>query len=199
MSFAKWIVPILCVSSAALAQAAIDLNGLVSVAGQYVSSGMSGAHDPETLVLNKINGDMGSQFPDMLMSKASDVQHWTFLYRISPGLPTIPPTDPPSPSQPHTAVLAECTQGVFNSFHFSDSQITGLKSLQYTWVAASLDTAILNLNANGYVRGFSSVALMRPDLPNFPDEFVYVFNCPWERREVAISCQTGALAWTYGF
>jgi hypothetical protein len=63
----------------------------------------------------------------------------------------------------------------------------------------TLDTAIANLNANGYVRGFSSVELERPDLANWPDDYVYVFTCPWEQRQFAISCQTGAMVWNYGY
>ena len=200
MSLAKWIIPIACVSTALLAQSPSDLNGLVSAASHYVSSGMSGSHDPETLALNKITGDPGGLFPGILMTKATDVQHWTFLYRVGSSQPMpAPPAGLPDGPQAHVAVLAECTQGVFNSFRYSDTAVAGLKSLEFTWVATSLDTAILNLNANGYVRGFANVELMRPDLPGFPDEFVYVFNCPWERREVAISCQTGALTWTYSY
>ena len=215
MFFAKWIVPMVCASTAVLAQTTSDLNGLVSAADHYVSSGMSGDRDPQMLALSKVTGDMGSAYPGFLMTKATDVQHWTFLYRINTGHPmppkdfsdpTLPPTQAPSqaPGQPpatphHMAVLADCTKGVFNSFRYSDSAIKGLKSLEFTWVAVPLDTAILSLNANGYTRGFTTVELMRPDLAGYPDDFVYVFNCPWERQEVAVSCQTGALAWTYGY
>ena len=93
----------------------------------------------------------------------------------------------------------ECTRGVFSNFHYSDKAIKGVKPLDFTWAAVTLDNAIRNLNANGYIRGFSSVELQRPDLPNWPDDYVYVFTCPWERQEVAISCQTGALTWTYAY
>jgi hypothetical protein len=62
-----------------------------------------------------------------------------------------------------------------------------------------LDAAIASLNAYGFVRGFQSVDLVRPSLPDFPDDYVYVFNCPWERRQVAISCQNGSLVWTIGY
>lgn len=199
MLSAKWLIPIVCASSAMLAQTANDLNGLVSAAANYVSSGMSGSHDPQTLALSKISGNSGSVFPDVLMTKATDVQHWTFLYRINTGHPKDEASLQDPAPQTHTAVMAECTQGIFNNFRYSGTPVTGVKSLQFTWVAVSLDNAILNLNANGYVRGFSTVDLMRPDITGFPDEYVYVFNCPWERRECAVSCQTGALVWTYGY
>jgi hypothetical protein len=100
---------------------------------------------------------------------------------------------------PHVTAQAECTQGVFNNFHFSGSPVKNVKSLEFTWVAVSLDGAIASLNASGYVRGFSSVEMVRPGLANWPDDYVYVFTCPWERREVAISCQSGAMAWNYGY
>jgi hypothetical protein len=194
----KWLIPIACVSASLFAQTANDLNGLVAAAGHYVSNGMSGARDPETLALSKITGDLGDSFPGMLMTKATDVQHWTFLYKVGAGPATPGDAQEPEAKQ-HVAVTAQCTQGVFNQFRYSSTPVKGLKSLEYTWVAVSLDNAIANLNANGFVRGFSGVELVRPDAPNWSDEFVYVFNCPWERRELAISCQTGALTWSYGY
>lgn len=194
----KWLVPVLCAGAVLSAQSASDLNGLVSAASHYVSSGMAGAHDPQTLSLSTISGDSGSPFPDLLMARATDVQHWTFLYRIDNAGPMPPPAGGPG-AEPHLAVLADCSKGVFNNFRYSSSPVTGVKSLEFTWVAVSLEGAIANLNANGYIRGFSSVELMRPDAAGFPDDFVYVFNCPWERRKVAISCQTGALTWSFGY
>jgi len=199
MSIAKWMIPVACVSISLAAQTANDLNGLVSAASHYVSNGMSGARDPETLALSKVIGNYSTQFPDALMTRATDVQHWTFLYRLNSHAPTEPVQDPEAKPKPHLSVQAECTQGVFNNFRYSSMPITHVKSLEYTWVAVSLDNAIANLNANGFIRGFSSVGLQRPDLPNWPDEFVYVFTCPWERREVAISCQTGAMVWSAGY
>ncbi|MDR3670583.1 MAG: hypothetical protein P4L36_07055 [Holophaga sp.] len=195
----KWMIPIVCFSSSVVAQSTTDLNGLVSAAAHYVSSGMSGARDPETLELSKIVGNYGNSFPDVLMTKATDVQHWTFLYKIktTPDPTGLPGSDPKP--KPHRAVQAECTQGIFNNFRYSSSPVTGVKSLEYTWVAVSLDAAIANLNANGYVRGFSSVELQRPNLPNWPDDYVYVFTCPWERRAVGISCQNGSMVWNYGY
>jgi len=200
MSPLKWMIPVACLSTAMMAQSATDLNGLVAAAARYVSSGMSGVHDPEPLALCKVVGNNGSQVPDLLMTRATDVQHWIFTYKVGAG-PSGPaaPQDPAAGPKPRLAAQAECTRGVFNSFHFSSSPVKNVKSLEFTWAAVSLDSAIAGLNANGYVRGFSSVELMRPDLPGWPDDYVYVFTCPWERREVAISCQTGAMTWNYGY
>jgi len=197
MKPAKWLIPLVCASTSLLAQSTNDLNGLVSVAAHYVSSGVAGTHTPMVLSLNKIVGDNGSGTPEFLMTKATDVQHWTFLYRTNAARPE--DASPDAKPKLHPTAQAECSLGVFKNFHFSDKPITGTKSLEDTWVAVSLDNAILNLNANGYIRGFSGVSMQRPDLPNWPDEYVYVFTCPWERRKVAISCQTGALTWSYGY
>jgi len=197
MSLFKWMIPIACVSTSMMAQSATDLNGLVTAAAHYVSSGMSGAHDPQPLALNKIIGNNGSQTPAFLMTTAADVLHWTFLYKISN--PPAEAQDPDAKPKPHVTVQAECTKGIFNNFQYSSSPVKNTKSLEFTWVALPLDGAIANLNANGYIRGFSSVEMVRPDLANWPDDYVYVFTCPWERREVAISCQTGAMVWNAGY
>ena len=199
MFLAKWLIPIACISTSLAAQTANDLNGLVSAASHFVSNGMAGSRDPQSLALSKVIGNYSTQFPDALMTKATDVQHWTFLYNFSKHADDADPQAPDAKPAPHLSVQAECTSGVFNNFRYSSKPVTRVKSLEFTWVAVSLDNAIANLNANGYMRGFSSVELQRPNIPNWPDEFVYVFNCPWERREVAISCQTGAMAWSYGY
>jgi hypothetical protein len=200
MLSAKWMIPIAFVSTSLFAQTANDLNGLMSAASHYVSSGMAGARDPEPLNLNKVIGNYSSAMPNVLMTKATDVQHWIFQYKFSPTKTGQDDSlDPEAKPTPHAAVEAQCTQGIFNNFRYLSNAITGTKSLEYTWVAVSLDNAIASLNANGYLQGFTSVELVRPDLPNWPDDFVYVFNCPMERREVGISCQTGALAWSYGY
>jgi hypothetical protein len=213
----KWILPIVCAGTALAAQSSNDLNGLATAASRYVSSGMAGSHDPQPLELCRIVGNYEANNSPVLMTRATDVQHWIFFYRLGGGAPqeadapdaaaADPTADPEPAAEPetgaagivlprHKAVLAECSRGVFNNFRYSAKAVKAMKSLEHTWVAVSLDTAIQNLNANGYVRGFSSVGLVRPDSPRFPKEFVYVFNCPWDRTKVAISCQTGALTWT---
>jgi len=200
MNLFKFIVPLACISINLPAQSTNDLNGLVSVAAHYVSSGMAGTRQPVALALHKVVGDNGALASQFLMSRASDVQHWTFMYRINAAetSATGPDCLPDKPG-PKVSAQAQCTNGVFNSFLLSDKPVVGVKSLENTWVAIPLDGAIQNLNANGYVQGFSSVELVRPDRPNLPDDMAYVFTCPWERRVVAISSQTGALAWSYGY
>jgi hypothetical protein len=158
---------------------------------------VAGTHQPLALALHRIVGNNGSSTPEFLMTRATDVLHWTFLYRITDSGAEAASAD--ARPAPKVAAQAECTKGVFSNFRLSDKPVTGVKSLEYTWVAVSLDSAVQNLNANGFVRGFSSVEVVRPDLAHWPDEMVYLFNCPWERREVAISTQTGALLWSYGY
>jgi len=206
MSKATWLIPAACLTTALAAQSVNDLNGLVSAAGKFVSSGMAASRDPQTLGLHKIVGNYDDKAPNTLMGKAADVQHWTFLYKINAGGPGHKDLDeagtcpqPPSGPKLHVAVTAECTKGVFHDFRYSAKPVTGFKPLDYTWMAVSLDSAVASLNASGYVRGFTAVSIMRPDRPNWPDDLVYVFSCPFERQDVAISCQTGTLAWTYPF
>ena len=211
MFTAKWILPIVCAGTALTAQTSNDLNGLAAAARRYVSSGMAGSHDPQPMELCRMAGDIGTPNAPVLMTRATDVQHWTFLYRLGGGAPEAPgapvsaaglsgqedaAADDGIVLPQHKAVLAECSKGVFNRFRYSPKPVQAMKSLEYTWVAVPLESAILYLNANGYIRGFSSVALVRPDAPRYPDEFVYLFNCPWERTRVAISCQSGAMVWT---
>ena len=213
MPSAKWLVPAACLTTALAAQSVNDLNGLVSAAGKFVTSGMAASRDPQSLGLFKMVGNYDDKITNVLLTKASQVQHWTFLYEIHSGMPgpgldgadkapqppAAPPAFPEQAPKPHVAVTAECSKGVFHDFHYSNKPVLGLKSLDNTWMAVSLDSAVASLNANGYVRGFTAVSVMRPDMPNWSDELVYVFSCPWERRDVAISCQTGALVWTYGY
>ena len=193
MYFIKWILPMVCVSGALSAQALGDLNGLINSADKYVSQGMAGTPTRQTLELCKLTGDNGGQ-PDRLMLRSVDVAHWSFLYRIdtiadqAAGDSTVMP-------KLHRSATAECNQGIFGGFQYSPSKVTGLKPLEHAWIAISLGDAITQLNGLGYFRGFSKVTLMRPANPDLPDEYVYVFECPWERNQVAISTQTGALSW----
>jgi hypothetical protein len=196
MSLRTWFLPAVFVSTALFGQTVGDLNGLVASAGHYVSHGMGGTHDPQSLAICKITGTSGGK-ADFLMSRGVDVGHWQFLYRINEaaeaenGDATLP--------VPHRSVLVECDKGVFGGFKYSPSMVKGLTSLEFTWIAVPLDTAIAQLNNLGYIRGFSSVSLERPASPQLPDEYVYIFNCPWERTLVAISTQTGAFTWSQGY
>lgn len=198
MRIAKWLIPVACVGTSLLAQSN-DINGLVSAAGKYMTGGMQASQDPETLGLCKMLGHYSDKQQNVLMHRAVDVGFWTFLYRIN-GQPEPQPGPDCAPTAPntHKAVTAECNRGVFGNFHFSDKPVQGLHSLENTWVAASLDAAVAGLNAAGYTRGFTSVSIERPDLAGWPDDLVYVFDCPLERRQVGVSCQTGQVTWTYG-
>ena len=192
MSLTKWILPILCSSGALFAQTLGDLNGLIAGASHYVSRGMAGTHDPKPLEICKIIGENGGQ-PEVLMTRSVDVVHWNFLYRIDVRQGAAGEEE--ATPKPHHSVSVECNRGVYGNFKYSPAMITGVKSLENTWIGVSLGDAIEQLNNLGYVRGFSKVTLARPLNPALPDEYVYVFNCPWERTEVAISTQTGALTW----
>jgi hypothetical protein len=92
-------------------------------------------------------------------------------------------------------VVALCDRGVFRDYKFTADPLSDSHSLEHAWINVSLENAIRQLTFAGYQRGFSSVTLMRPANPQVPDEFVYIFDCPWERTRVAISCQTGELVW----
>lgn len=218
MSSLKQFLTMACVSGALLAQAPGDLNALTSAAAHFVSSGMTASHYPEHLDLGKIVGDNGNLASGTLMATAEDVQHWTFLYRLERSLPTPPDNPDAQPPAPGTeppaagadsasetllktyrSVSAQCTRGVFSHFQLSASPVLNVKSLQFTWFAVNLKGAIASLNTYGYARGFQSVTLLRPDHAGLPDDPVYLFDCPWERQMVAISCQSGMLSWTVSY
>ena len=185
MSFPKIALALLCVAAAAQAQ--VDLNGLESAAARYTSHGAQGQPRPVDLDLRLIRGDSGN-VPATLMAQAGDVQRWSIFYDISGGVGS-------GPGRPLSASLL-CTRGQFSDYHTAGPAVPDCKSLEDTWVAVTLDSAIAQLNAQGYARGFTGVELRRPDLAGVPDGLVYIFNCPWERTFVAISGNTGALAWT---
>jgi len=187
MSACKWIIPVLCAAGTLSAQSLGDLNGLISSANRYVHTGLAATPHPMPLELCKVSGDNGGK-DEVLMNRSVDVVHWQFQYRVDVT------SQIATPKPPHS-VLAECNRGVFGGFKYSPALITDVKTLENTWVGISLEDAIDQLKATGYVRGFSRVTLARPVNPAVPDEMVYVFDCPWERTQVAISTQTGELTW----
>ena len=174
MSFLKIALALICAAGAAQAQ--VDLNSLESAATRYTSHGVQGQPHPVDLDLRLIRGDSGNA-PPTLMGRATDVQRWCSFYNISGG-------------------GGLCNHGQFADFQTAAAPIPDCKSIEDSWVAVTLDSAIAQLNAQGYVRGFSAVSLRRPDLPGVPDDLTYVFTCPWERAFVAISGTSGALIWT---
>jgi hypothetical protein len=142
------------------------------------------------------------------MSKATDVIHWTFLYSVrkaavpnadgSPALPLLDSEADAAGAEPfpkHNSLTVQSLRGVFGSFKYSPSKVADCQSLEFTWIAVPLNDAIQRLNGLGYIRGFATVTLMRPADPRLPSEYVYVFDCPWERARVALSTQTGDLVW----
>jgi len=182
----KRMLPALCISLAATAQAPADLNGLVAAARGVASQGMHGQKDPGALDLQSILGE--GENPVILLNTAQDVQHWTLSYAVKY-------LGPPQPQPlPQTASL-DCIRGKFGNFLLSEPPLLGHQSLENTWFAIPLGTAISQLNLNGYQRGFSRVELKRLLQAGVPDEMVYVFTCPWERARVAISANTGSLVW----
>ena len=204
MPIHKWILPVLCLTGTLSAQALGDLNGLITSASHYVHTGMAGTPKPMPLELVKISGDYGAP-EEVLMNRSVDVQHWRFIYRIdlkdAATLETAPEADDakgPLP-KPHRSVSADCTHGLFGQYKYSPSAALDCKTLENTWIGIPLEDAINQLKALGYVRGFTKVTLVRPYDKNLPDEYVYIFTCPWERTKVAISTQTGALAWTASY
>jgi len=185
----KWFLPVLCAGGTLFAQTMGDLNGLTQAASHYVSHGMAAGRDTQPLELTRIFGDTGDSAT--LITKGVQIIHWTFQYRVvqTPGLDTLG-------EEPHRQVLAQCHRGIFDDFQYSQALVTDAKSLEFAWIAVSLDDAITQLGKHGFTKGFAKVTLMRPMNPTLPDEYVYVFDCPGDKAIVAISTQTGALMWT---
>jgi hypothetical protein len=179
-----------CAGTAVLAQTAGDLNALASAASRYAAHGVAGTRQPVMLDLREIKGE-SALLPGALMTKALDIQRWTFFYDAGPN----PGDEGAAPEAASKSASCKCVNSLFSDFHFSPKPIPATKSLEYTWVAVTLDQAIQQLNLQGYVRGFSDVKLMRPDQPDIPDGFVYIFDCPWERTLVAISASSGETTW----
>ena len=191
MSASKWFLPILAASGTLMAQTLGDLNGLTSTASRYVNHGLGGTHGRMAPELCKINGDNGGN-DSILMTRSTDVVHWTFRYQLGASV-----TEEQAPDKlpEHNSLTVQSKRGIFGDFKYSPDKVMDAKSVEYAWIGISLGDAIRQLNYNGYSRGFSAVTLMRPADPKMPDEYVYVFTCPWERTRVAVSTQTGALTW----
>jgi hypothetical protein len=184
----KWLLATLCTAGTLFGQTLGDLNGLAQAAGKYVSHGLSSAHDASSLELYRIIGDRDVPEP-ALLGRGVDVTHWNFQYKVVPFRPG-------AAAEPHKQVLADCNRGIFENFAYSDSMVTDARSLEFTWIAISMDDAIAELKKHGYTHGFRKVTLMRPMNPNIPDEYVYIFECPLDHRNVAVSTQSGELSWT---
>jgi len=187
MSPLKWILPVVCLAGTLNAQSLGDLNGLIGSASRFVHEGLSGTPHAKVLELCRVIGDNGGN-EESPMNRSVDVVHWQFQYRIDVG------SEIATPKPPHS-VLAECNRGVFGGLQYSEALVTEAKTLEHTWVGIPLEDAIDALRNAGFNRGFDQVTLTRPDNSLVPDEYVYIFDCPFERFKVAISTQTGELAW----
>ena len=196
MRKAAWLIPILCSGVALCAQSLGDLNGLTQAAAHYCSHGMAAERDPESLALYRIIGDQGGVSAS-LMTKGVDVVHWSFQYKLLPvGANPGPNDELPAADGARQGVTAECDRGIFAHFQYTSALVTDARSLEYTWIAISLDDALAQVKAHGYSGKFNRVTLMRPMNPRIPDEYVYIFECPADNARVAISTQTGDLMWT---
>jgi hypothetical protein len=173
-----------------MAQSVSDINGLASAASQFAAHGVSGTQHQMQLDLREIKGD-NALVPGALMNKALDIQRWTFFYNLNAAPGTSGDAGKPAPM----SASCKCVNSLFSDFHLAAHPIPATKSLQFTWVATTVDQAIQALNQQGYVRGFSEVKLVRPDAPGVPDGYVYIFNCPWERTLVAVSAASGEVTW----
>jgi len=193
MNFKTFILPLVCAGTALMAQTTSDLNGLVSAASKFTAMGVSGSRTQAKLDLRQIKGESALQ-PGALMTRALDIQRWTFFYDVN-AAPAGTDGEDAGARPPAKSASCKCVNSLFSDFHFSAKAIPEAKSLESTWIAATLEQAISALNAQGYVRGFSEVKLMRPDRQGIPDGFVYIFNCPWERTLVAISAASGQASW----
>jgi hypothetical protein len=100
---------------------------------------------------------------------------------------------------PSQSLWVQCNHGEFNCMEWSPLPIFDCKSLEWTWIAISLDEAVAQLNRQGFTRGFSSLTLQRPLNPRFPDEATFVFKCPADHAFVGLSALTGQKLWTEAF
>lgn len=168
------------------AQGPVDLNGLASSADRYLTHKLQASPFPISRELVLMRGDNGGDAAH-LMGRTADVKRWTLFYNVEASGPS-------SETLPRSASV-KCQQGIFGEYLTSAKPVPYCKSIQDTWLAVNLDSAIQQLNAHGYTRGFSKVEIKRPDRPGFSEELAYVFTCPWERAHVAISASTGAYIW----
>lgn len=187
MPFARPALIFLCAAAGLAAQVGIDPNGLATAAYRYATRGVQGGPHPVSLDLRLLRGDNGGN-PNVLMTKATDVTRWTIFYDTQPA-------GAPGPDDHPGSASVKCVKGQFGDFFMGRPPVPHCKSLDNTWFAVNLDTAVARLNASGYGRGFSKVELKRTDFQGVSDEAAYVFTCPWERTCVAISAITGTFIW----
>jgi hypothetical protein len=175
-----------------MAQAMGDLNSLVLQASRYADHETARQGFHRDLALFRIIGTSGDG-EEAVMRTGLDLQQWTLVYLIEA------PAGPPVGAEAPQSVSIQCTRGMLDGLHWSPLPVFDAKSLQWAWIAISLDDAIGQLNRLGYTRGFSNLTIMRPLHPRFPDECTFVFKCPLDHAFVGISAQTGKKLWTEPF
>jgi hypothetical protein len=188
------LATILCATSGLMAQAMSDLNSLVLQASRYADHLSAGQTQPPELTLFRIIGNSGGE-EDAVMRSGVDIQKWTLVYQVDWAA---------GPAPRAGALLAQsvsipCVSGAFQAMQWSSLPVFDAKSIQWVWLALSLDEAIAQLNRLGYTRGFGSLTIMRPLHPRYPDECTFVFKCPLDHLFVGISAQTGKKLWTEPF
>jgi hypothetical protein len=174
-----------------MAQTTGDLNSLVLQASRYIAFETAGQAQNPQLALYRIIGTSGGS-EESLMQGGVDIQLWTLVYQVEPA-------QAPPPLQPAGIALSasvRCIRGMFNALVWSPLPVFDAKSLQWAWIAISLDDAIAELKSRGFTRGFSNLTVMRPMHPHYSDECTFVFKCPLDHAYVGISAQTGRGLWT---
>ena len=177
------LAPLACLAPVLLAQGTGDLNSLVLQAGRYADFATAGQASRPVLTLYRIIGGSGDG-ANPVMRAGVDLQQWTLVYQVE-GPP------PPAAGEAAQSLSVQCTRGMFNGLQWSQLPVFDARSLQWAWIAVSLDDAIAQLNRLGCTRGFSSLTVMRPLHPRFPDETTFIFKCEADRLFVGISAQTG--------
>jgi hypothetical protein len=184
----------LCATSGLVVQAMSDLNSLVLQAGRFAAHQTAPQTLAPELTLFRIIGGSGKGEATVMRS-GTDIQQWTLEYQVD--WPAGPP--PPTALASSQSVSIPCSGGMFQDMQWSPFPVFDAKSIQWVWLAVSLDDAIAQLNNLGYTRGFSSLTVFRPLHPRYPDECTYVFKCPLDHLFVGISAQTGKKLWTEAF
>jgi hypothetical protein len=185
---------ILWTATGLMAQTVSDLNSLVLQGDRYAAHAMADRKPRRSLSLFRIIG-AGARPHPCLMEKSTDLQEWTLIYQIDPDNGPAPgPVDDGQQS-----VALHCCRGFFQDMVWSPLPVFDCRSLECIWITLTLDGAISQLNQGGHTRGFSTLTIIRPLHPHYPDECTFIFKCDPERLYVGISAQTGQELWTEPF
>ncbi|MDR3670584.1 MAG: hypothetical protein P4L36_07060 [Holophaga sp.] len=192
MLFPVRLILVLCAGCGLMGQTMSDLNSLVFQASRYLAHQAEAQKAHPELTLFRIVGTRGGA-TESLMQNGLDIQQWTLIYQIGS------PDAPPRSRDDMQSVSVQCRSGMFNTLVWSPLPVFDAKSLQWVWIAVSLDDAVAELKRLGYTHGFTTLTVMRPMHPRLPDECTFVFKCPPDQVFVGISAQTGRELWTEPF